>query len=347
MRAIALSLALLLGMVPNAPWAQESGAQEPEFQEPGAQAEPHVEIDPFTLDPSVTFEAFAAGNFARALDLAITFAARGDAPSMRLLGQMYADGLGATRDEEAAAFWYQQASQAGDIQAKFLLATMLLDGVHVERDETGAANLLQAASDAGNVDALQVLAMLHLEGRGVARDIPRGADMMRQAAEAGDVTAQYTLGILYAEGAGVRQDTAQAFTWFEIAARGGNHEAQIELALGLLSGQADPDERTEERVLEDAVFWLRRAAEGGNPVAENRLAHAHAQGYGVRLDPILAAYYHARAVASGLGDARLDSFVASLSDRQRQEAQNLLALDRGETNDQEPALPANPFDAQR
>lgn len=307
---------------------ETSGSEETSESEP-------EEVDPFELDPDVAFEAFAAGNYPRAFDLAIIFAGLDDVPSMRLLGQMFAAGLGVDQDHEEAAAWYAVAAEAGDPESAFLLATMKLDGVYIERDEEGAAALLSAAADVGNIPALQVLGMLHLEGRGVDRNLDVGADMMREAAQAGDVTAQYTLGILYAEGAGVRQDTRASYDWFERAARRGNIEAQIEFALGLLNGQAADPNASQEQTLEDAVFWLRRAAEGRNPVAENRLAHAYAQGLGVRLDPVLAAYMHARAVSSGLADARLDTFVASLSEEQRAEAQAMIARDRA---------PENPFD---
>ncbi|MBV6658800.1 MAG: sel1 repeat family protein, partial [Devosiaceae bacterium] len=269
-------------------------------------------------------------------DLAVTFAGRGDAPSMRLLGQLYQSGFGVGRDSDEAAAWFDLASKAGDTEAQFLLATMKLDGVDIERDETGAAELLSLAQAAGHVSATQMYGTLLLEGRGTERNITRGAELIRVAAEAGDAIAQYTLGILYQEGAGVRQDNAEAYHWFERAARRGNVEAQVTYALGLL-GQTAPAaaSQDEARVLEDAVFWLQRAAEAGNPVAENRLAHAFAQGIGVRLDPVQAAYFHARAVAGGLADARLDNFVASLSPDQRARAQELVARDRA---------PANPFD---
>lgn len=293
------------------------------------------EVDPFALDPSVAYEAFAAGNYARAFDLAIIFAGRDDVASMRLVGQMLANGLGVDQDQPEAAAWYTLAAEAGDPEAAYLLATMKLDGVFIERDEVGAASLLSAAADVGHIPALQVLGMLHLEGRGVDRNLDVGADMIQEAAQAGDVTAQYTLGILYAEGAGVRQDTRASYDWFERAARRGNVEAQIEFALGLLNGEAANPDDSQDQTLEDAIFWLRRAAEGHNPVAENRLAHAYAQGIGVRLDPVMAAYMHARAVSGGLADARLDSFVASLSDEQQAEAQAMMARDRA---------PENPFD---
>ena len=326
---------LLLAGLPSAALGQASpesvipGTETQESQAPALPAQ-----DPFVLDPAVAFEAFAAGNYPRAFDLAITFAGRGDVPAMRLLGQMYLAGLGVDRSEDEAAGWFALAAEGGDGEAKLLLAAMMLEGRSVPRDEDGAARLIQEAADAGNVAALQQLAMLTLEGRGVRRDIVAGAALMRQAAEAQDLAAIYTMGILYAEGAGVRQDTSQAYRWYERAARRGHVEAQVELALGLLSGEAADADATDEQSLESAIFWLRRAAESGNPVAENRLAHAHAQGLGVNLDPVMAAYFHARAIAGGLGDARLDAFVASLSDAQRHEAQDRLALERA---------PASPF----
>ena len=302
--------------------------------------------DRFVLDPAIAFEAFFAGNHARALDLAITFAGRGDAPSMRLLGEMYERGLAVEADPQEAAEWYRLAAQAGDAPAQVRLATMKLDGVLVPSEPEAAAALLRQASDAGNVQATQMLGMLTLEGRGVQRDIARGAQLTRQAAEAGDASAQYTLGILYLEGAGLRQDTRQAYTWIERAARTGNTEAQVELALGLLAGNAGEPDLADNMRIENALFWLRRGAEGGNPVAENRLAHAYAEGIGVPLDPVRAAYFHTRAVAGGLGDASLDAFVMSLSEAQRAEAQALIAADRAGGSAASPGGPAEPQQTQ-
>lgn len=326
-----LAMLLVMGVAASPLNAQDADTPTVDLEtEAAEEAE-----DPFTLDPLVAFEAFFAGNYQRAFDLAVTFAGRGDAPSMRLLGQMYAAGLSVRLDPVEAAQWYRLASDAGDVEAKVLLATMLLDGAYIPRDEEEAANLLRAATDASHLSGTQMLGMLHLEGRGVPRDLETGARLMIEAAEAGETTAQYTLGILYSEGAGVRLDTRQAYAWFDRAARGGNTEAQIEFALGLLNGDAGEPDLSEERRIEDAIFWLQRAAEAGNPVAENRLAHAYSQGFGVPLDPVRAAYYHGRAVAGGLADARLDAFVSGLPQEQREEARARLARERG---------PNNPFD---
>ena len=328
-----LVLAAALGLATPS-FAQDTEATEAATPEQGSSSPAETVEDRFALDPAVAFEAFAAGNYPRAFDLAITFANRGHAPSMRLMGQMYATGLGVDADAAEAAEWYRVAAEAGDAEAAFLLATMIMDGAIVERDEAAAAELLQSAHDAGFAPALQMLAMMTLEGRGVERDLIGGAEMMREAAVAGDTTAQYTLGILYAEGAGVRQDTEESYRWFERAARRGNVEAQIEFGLGLLTGAAGEADLSEERRIEDGIFWLRRAAESGNPLAHNRLAHAYTQGYGVPLDPVMAAYHHSSAVAGGLPDARLDAFVSTLSDEQRRAAQDRVALD---------TLPPNPF----
>ncbi|MEM6382092.1 MAG: tetratricopeptide repeat protein [Pseudomonadota bacterium] len=312
--------------------AQE--ADEPTTTDGSVQSQP-ADDDVFELDPALAFEAFLAGNHARALDLAITFAGRGDIPSMRLLGQLYQNGIGITRDAEEAAAWYQLAAEAGDPEAQVLLATMKLDGVDIELDETGAAKLLREAQLGGSVEAKQMLGMLMLEGRGVDRDIPRAARMISEAADAGNPAAQYTLGVLYEEGLGVLQDSESAYIWYERAARGGDSEAQVVFALGIISGIASDPELSDELNIENAIFWLRRAAEAGNPIAENRLAHAYAQGLGVPLDPVQAAYFHARAVSGGLTDAALDSFVGSLTDEQRSAAQSLIARDNA---------PPNPFD---
>ena len=67
--------------------------------------------------------------------------------------------------------------------------------------------------------------------------------------------------------------------------------------------------------------WIRRAAEKGNPVAQNRIARLYANGRGVAIDPVAAAKWHLIARAGGLSDIWLDGYVATLSQDDRKTAQ--------------------------
>jgi len=69
-----------------------------------------------------------------------------------------------------------------------------------------------------------------------------------------------------------------------------------------------------------AAQWFKRAAEAGNPVAENRLARILMAGRGLPTDPVQAAKWHILAGQAGVADPALDDFVAGLSDDQRKAA---------------------------
>ncbi len=63
-----------------------------------------------------------------------------------------------------------------------------------------------------------------------------------------------------------------------------------------------------------------RAAEKGNPVAQNRLAHAYALGRGTPLNPPEAAKWHLLAREAGVSDLGLDHLLASLKPEEREKA---------------------------
>jgi TPR repeat protein len=67
------------------------------------------------------------------------------------------------------------------------------------------------------------------------------------------------------------------------------------------------------RDLNAAVGWYQRAANAGNPVAQNRYAKLLAVGEGVPLDLKQAAMWRALARRQGLNDAQLDKLLVGIS----------------------------------
>ncbi|HSM19028.1 MAG TPA: hypothetical protein VK844_01490, partial [Hyphomicrobiales bacterium] len=67
--------------------------------------------------------------------------------------------------------------------------------------------------------------------------------------------------------------------------------------------------------------FLRRAAEHGNPVAQNRIAHLYANGRGVPIDPVEAAKWHLIARQGGKSDTWLDGYLDTLSEEERGKAE--------------------------
>jgi glycosyltransferase involved in cell wall biosynthesis len=66
--------------------------------------------------------------------------------------------------------------------------------------------------------------------------------------------------------------------------------------------------------------WFERAANTGDPIAQNRLARVLAIGAGVAADPVAAAKWHILSKQAGREDDWLDSFVAELTEEQRRQA---------------------------
>ncbi|MCP4305472.1 MAG: sel1 repeat family protein, partial [bacterium] len=66
--------------------------------------------------------------------------------------------------------------------------------------------------------------------------------------------------------------------------------------------------------------WLERAANAGDPIAQNRLARMLAIGAGKPASPIDAAKWHFLASTAGKNDDWLDTFVNGLTNGQKQAA---------------------------
>lgn len=133
----------------------------------------------------------------------------------------------------------------------------------------------------------------------------------RPLAEKGDPDAEFNLGQAYRLGRGVPINLAAAKTWFERAAGQGHIDAQTTLGLLLFQNGDQPE----------ALKWLKKAADQGEPRALLVYGTALVNGDSVTQDPILGYAYVSRAAAQGLEPAKetlkqLDQ-VIPLSDRKR------------------------------
>ena len=133
----------------------------------------------------------------------------------------------------------------------------------------------------------------------------------RPLAEKGDADAEFNLGQAYRLGRGVPINLAAAKTWFERAAGQGHVDAETTLGL-LLFQNGDQAE---------ALKWLKKAADQGEPRALLVYGTALVNGDSVTQDPVLGYAYVSRAAAQGLEPAKetlkqLDQ-VIPLSDRKR------------------------------
>jgi TPR repeat protein len=128
-------------------------------------------------------------------------------------------------DLEGAYVQFEPLAQSGDPESQNQVGLMLGAGLGAARDDRAAARWFERAAAQGHVRARANLARLYLLGLGVVEDRERAAELYKQAALAGYVKAQAALGNLYARGWGVPRDRLRAYFWWTLAARQGDHES--------------------------------------------------------------------------------------------------------------------------
>lgn len=101
-------------------------------------------------------------------------------------------------------------------------------------------------------------------------DFETARTLWKQAATKGDASAQYNLGLIHAEGRGVLRNPGIAMNWWHLAARNGHVQAQHNLALAYISGETIIPGVAGEPRIEEAIMWLRKAADAG--LASSRYA---------------------------------------------------------------------------
>ena len=233
--------------------------------------------------------------------------AAGSPEAAHQLGLVYAQGLAGTeRDDARAARLFEKAATADLYRAQLNLGILYLRGQGVPRDLVQARRWLEKAATSNDPYALYALARAMERSEGSAKTDPaRAADLYRRAAERGHPLAALRYGLALAEGEGVKQDTAGAQRWLLAAQKDGVPEAA--LALGDLTARTlSPREKAaNQKIMEEATTWYRRAADAGVPSAQFKLAKAYAAGSGVGRDLAQATAWYGRAARQGLPQAQL------------------------------------------
>ncbi len=192
------------------------------------------------------------------------------------------------------AEYYRRAMEEGVDTAKVNYACMLHDGLGVEKDLWESAWLLNEISQEGDTEAKELLAARKFEGDGCDRD-PDGAFELLQEAAQESTTAQIALGFRYFFGDGVLQDYFRAARLFGEAAKSGASIALINFARCCFEGLG---------VFRNDLageYFLRLAAEQGDPIAAYRLGLRFASGeYGPEDWRLAMQWFH---VASASQDA--------------------------------------------
>ena len=208
-------------------------------------------------------------------------AVRGGIDAQHLLGLLYREGIGTTRDPVQAALWLsraaannhplsqlvrcvdstglpgasdcQLAAEAGVPRALAIVASRQIEA---EQDIDGAIGLLERAAAQGDSLALILLGRLYYDGLDADYEPARAVSLWQRASLQGEAEAYRLLGLAYLEGEGVAQETDKAFELFLEAAHRGDPHAQHLVGIAYSDGYHLPYDRVQ------SVAWVSLARDG-------------------------------------------------------------------------------------
>jgi TPR repeat protein len=307
---------------PQAATAAEKPIATP-LPQPATTAEPGPLPSADAIDPQrfgarpadAAYGAFQRGLYKTAYNLALVRAKNGDPAAQVLVAEILSRGLGVPLNAAEAAKWYAAAAEQGMPEAQFQYALMLLDGRFVKKDQKQAHALMQAAAEAGNRLAQFNFAQLLVEEDSGDAGLARAVPYYERAAATGLADAQYAMAQIYANGVGGKtRDDTRARLLLAQAALQNYDTAQFDLGGWLLDGRGG------KRDLKAGFNWTKRAADGGNVAARNRLAKLYMGGIGTEPDSILAGAWYILARRAGLSDPEMDDFMDGLTDEETKQA---------------------------
>ena len=164
---------------------------------------------------------------------AMQLAKIGDAEAQSNLGVMLA-----SRGEYAkAAYWEEQAANAGLDTAAYNLGTLYFNGEGFPKDYVTAHHWFMQSADRGNMYAEFQLAMTYNTGQGVQKDPAKEIYWYEKAARQGLSPAQYNLAVIYHNGDETARDDVKAYAWMLLAKKGGLDAGD---ALKIISREMSP-----------------------------------------------------------------------------------------------------------
>lgn len=223
--------------------------------------------------------------------IALESAAKGE-PTVagRILGEAYLRGrLSAAADAEKAVFWWQRAADAGDVPSILLLARFY-EGQFGFPEKKNAALALASygkAAGLGDPAAMAAFGSRLLSGEEKSRDEAKGREWLKKAIEAKEISAHLALGDFQEF---TKKDLKAALAEYERGKDAGQLDCTLRAADFYLLGKGVEKDEARGRAL------LEKAAEGGSPVANFRVA---VQTLSAEKPDIISGYKHLLAAANG------------------------------------------------
>ncbi len=136
-------------------------------------------------------------------------------------------------------------AESGHAEAQYLVGVMLETGKGVSRDVYKAVTWYRRAAEQDHLEATKRLALINFSGEFMWTSKVRAVLWFRSAAQLGDVPSQGFMGRIYENGWGVAADEVEALMWFIVATHNGNQPAAGDRAR--LERRLDPQRVGEAR----------------------------------------------------------------------------------------------------
>jgi uncharacterized protein len=204
-----------------------------------------------------------------------------------------------------------------------VFSCLLIFSMPARADDADLFNAMLALANKGDAEAQYHVGMMHNNGIGTQQDPKQAFEWFQKSTAANDPLGAYKLGCYYAgQFAGVvKTDPNEAFKYKLVAAKAGYSLAQHDVAL-LYASQGN---------MEEAVNWMKMAADQGYDAALYKLSRAYRDGKGGPKDLSLAfAYFKLGLIMSQSelnADAKavLDEMSAQMSDAEIEKAQKMVS----------------------
>ncbi len=151
-------------------------------------------------------------NYKDALPYFQSAAKLGSGEAMSILGFMYYNGQGVTKNKQIALNMYTKSAESGYAEGQYNLGYYY----YTERLFSKAFFWYEKAADNGSALACMAMAKTHSEG--IKKDLPKALTYMIKAAECGNQNVYEIIGNWYYNGVGVEEsDFDNAFMWYNKA----------------------------------------------------------------------------------------------------------------------------------
>jgi uncharacterized protein len=206
---------------------------------------PHINIPFWTSDLKKGRNAYADGNYGRALKYFRRESEEGNVVADWYLGHMYRLGQGVTADASVAYSYYSRVAESYDPEEsnKKRLRIVVDSQIHLADyrrlgipsagiaadPDTAARTYLRIASTYGHPAAQFALGQMNILGEGVKANPQQGLKWLTAAARKRHPAAQAYLGDIYWSGRFVKKNETRALMWYILAMETAKQEENPEI----------------------------------------------------------------------------------------------------------------------